>query len=273
MALSPLDPKRGISLRDRDAAAPAGLPDDKDALDAELAKLTSRLSELQYALFAEGKRALLVVLQARDAGGKDGVVRHVFGPINQMGCTVTGFGVPSALELKHDYLWRVHQAVPPRGSIGIWNRSHYEDVLAVRVKGLAPEEVWKTRYEQINAFERILAENDVTILKFFLHISKEEQRKRLLERLEDPTKNWKFDPGDLADRDQWDAYTAAYKDALSKCSTPWAPWYLVPADRKKARDVLVARVVVETLEKLKPKYPKAAPEVLAYAEQLRKGKK
>ncbi len=224
--------------------------------------------EYQRRLFAQGKQALLVVLQARDAGGKDGTIRRVFGSLNPQGCRVTGFGKPTDRELKQDYLWRIHAEVPRRGMIGVFNRSHYEDVLVVRVLELVPEAVWRPRYEQINAFERMLTENDVTIIKFFLHVSKEEQRRRLLRRLKDPKRNWKFNPDDLDARDDWDDYTAAFREALGRCSTPWAPWYVVPADNKPARDVLVSQAVVGTLERMNPSFPKADPGVLKYAEAL-----
>ncbi|MGH7631892.1 MAG: PPK2 family polyphosphate kinase [Gemmatimonadales bacterium] len=233
----------------------------KKQLRATLAELGDRMAQLQAALYAEGRRSLLVVLQARDTGGKDGAIRHVFGPLNPMGVEVTSFKRPTPLELSHDYLWRVHQRVPPAGMIGVFNRSHYEDVLVVRVHGLVPDPVWRPRYEQINAFERHLADNGVTILKFCLHISRDEQRRRLIDRLRDPDKNWKFNPGDLEERERWDAYTAAYADAIGQTSTDWAPWYVVPGDRKALRDVLVAQVVVETLERMGPRYPTAGGSV------------
>jgi PPK2 family polyphosphate:nucleotide phosphotransferase len=171
--------------------------------------------------------------------------------------------VPTDIELSHDYLWRVHAAIPPRGYIGIFNRSHYEDVLVVRVKELVPEKVWRERYDQINEFERMLSQNGVVILKFFLHISRDEQRERLVERLENPEKNWKFRAGDLADRAKWDDYTAAYRDALRKCSTPWAPWFVVPADSKSVRNYLITRKINEALRKLDLRFPKASKEVLS----------
>ena len=261
MRLEPVAHGQTVRLTDATTGPPPGAPPKGKARD-ELATLTERLDELQHALFAEGKRALLIVLQGRDTGGKDGVIRHVFGPLDAQGVTVTGFKVPTPLELRHDYLWRVHQAVPPRGMIGVFNRSHYEDVLVVRVHELVPEAVWRPRYEQINAFEHLLVTNGVTILKFFLHISRDEQRERLLARLDDPTKYWKFSAGDLGERERWDAYTAAYEEALTRTSTPEAPWYVVPADKKYLRDILVARVIVETLERLDPKYP-GPPEGLA----------
>jgi PPK2 family polyphosphate:nucleotide phosphotransferase len=262
MKLTPLDPHDKISLSDKAALPPRSLDADDEVLDKKMDKLRARLDELQNALYAESKRSLLVVLQARDAGGKDGTIRRVFSSVNPQGCTVTAFKAPSPVELAHDFLWRVHAAVPARGMIGIFNRSHYEDVLAVRVHKLVPKRVWKARYDQINEFERILTENGVTIIKFFLHISKEEQRVRLCDRLTDPTKNWKFEAGDLDERKLWDEYTRAYVDVFRKCSTRHAPWFLVPADRKHARDYLVLEKIVSTLEEMDPTYPKADPKTL-----------
>ena len=267
MALVPVSPLSTPRLRDRDAAAPASLPKG-DELEERTEELLEELGELQNVFYADRRRALLVVLQGRDASGKDGVVRKVFGAASPMGCQVTSFGVPSELERAHDYLWRVHQAVPPKGTFGIFNRSHYEDVLVVRVRELAPKAVWAKRYAQINDFERMLAENDVVVLKFFLHISEEEQRERLLSRLDDRHKNWKFRAGDLDDRALWPEYTRAYADALRKCSTSWAPWYLVPADSKKARDYLIAQTLVATLRRLKLEYPEVRGAVRKLRKQL-----
>lgn len=262
MKLIPLDPHDEISLGDKAALPPRSLDADDDVLEKKMDKLRARMDELQNALYAESKRSLLVVLQARDAGGKDGTIRRVFSSVNPQGCSVTAFRAPSHVELAHDYLWRVHAAVPARGMIGIFNRSHYEDVLAVRVHKLVPKKVWKQRYDQINDFERMLTENGVTILKFFLHISKEEQRVRLCDRLTDPSKNWKFQSGDLDERKLWDEYTRAYVDVFRKCSTKYAPWFFVPADRKHARDYLVLEKIVSTLEEMDLIYPKADPQTL-----------
>src|SRR4026209_1641990 len=214
----------GVPLQLTDALAqpPAGLPH-KEQLEQGLAELTARLEQLQAALGAEGRRALLVVLQGRDASGKDGPIRRVFSGLNPALCSVTSFKRPSPLELSHDYLWRAHQAVPPRGSIGLFNRSHYEDVLAVRARGLAPEAVWRRRFEHINAFEAMLADEGVVIRKFFLHVSWEEQRRRLDERLSTPAKNWKFNSGDLEERRRWDEYSEAYEEMLDRCSSAAAP--------------------------------------------------
>src|SRR5919202_4649941 len=267
MLLTPIRPGAKVRLRDRDALPPRGTPTSEHDLDHEQEKLLSRLEEVQNALYAEHRRAVLVVLQARDAGGKDGTIRRVFGSLNPQGCVVTAFKRPTDLELAHDYLWRAHLAVPPKGIIGIFNRSHYEDVIVVRVRKLVPAKVWRQRYRQINDFERMLTENGVTILKFFLHISKEEQRERLVERLKEPKKNWKFNAGDLDDRALWTEYTRSYEDALSKCSTPWAPWCIVPGDRKHVRNFLVTQALVETLKRMKPRYPTAEKEVLRLAKK------
>ncbi|MGH3992127.1 MAG: PPK2 family polyphosphate kinase [Pseudonocardiaceae bacterium] len=255
MPLEPVPPGAAVTLRDADARSPEADRMTKNELGHRLRELTDRLDQLQTALYAEGKRAVLVVLQGRDTSGKDGAIRGVFGPLDPQGVAVTSFKAPTSVELSHDYLWRIHRAVPPKGTIGVFNRSHYEDVLVVRVHGLVPESVWRPRYQQINLFERILAENGITILKFFLHISREEQRARLRARLDDPTKCWKFAAGDLKERDRWDDYTRAYEEMLSRTSPASAPWYLVPADRKPVRDLLIARVVVETMERMDPRFP------------------
>jgi PPK2 family polyphosphate:nucleotide phosphotransferase len=227
---------------------------------AELKRNVQRLRALQEVLWAEGKHSLLIVLQAMDAGGKDGTIKQVMRGVNPQGCQVTSFKVPTEEELDHDFLWRIHKAVPRRGYIGIFNRSHYEDVLVVRVHGLVPEGVWQQRYEQINQFEKLLVDTGTTILKFFLHISKEEQKERFEARLGDPRKNWKFSMKDVEERDRWDAYMRAYEDALSRCSTPWAPWHIIPANRKWYRNLAVSQVIVEALERLEMRYPPALPD-------------
>jgi PPK2 family polyphosphate:nucleotide phosphotransferase len=247
-------PGAQVSLADYDPDY-HGDYDSKKQANVELKGCTKRLQELQQVLWAEDKHALLIVLQAMDAGGKDGTIKHVMGGVNPQGCQVTSFKQPTARELAHDYLWRIHMAVPSRGYIGIYNRSHYEDVLVVRVHNLVPEEVWSTRYEQINHFEKLLAETGTTILKFFLYISKEEQKERFEARLTDPTKNWKFSAGDVKERRYWDDYMLAYEEALSRCNTPWAPWYIIPANRKWYRNLVVSQTIVETLEKLDMHYP------------------
>ena len=265
MPLKPVKPGTRIKLTDADAVDDRQ-PRGKEA-ERRLAKLLERLPGLQTALYAESKQALLIVLQGRDASGKDGVTRYVFGTLNSQGCVVSNFKRPTEYELARDYLWRVHQAVPPKGTIGIFNRSHYEDVLVVRVHELVPKEVWSKRYEQINQFEKMLIENRVTILKFMLHISKDEQKERLLERLRNPLKNWKFQVGDLEERKYWDDYTEAYENVLERTSTKWAPWYVVPSDHKRSRDLLVAQVVVDTLERMGPKFPSVDPDVLKIAQK------
>jgi PPK2 family polyphosphate:nucleotide phosphotransferase len=229
----------------------------KDDVAPKLEKDIGRLTVLQERLWAEHKQRLLIVLQGMDASGKDGTIKHVMSGLHPLGCRVIGFGVPSATELAHDYLWRVHEVVPGDGEVAIFNRSHYEDVLVVRVHDLVPKERWSKRYAQINAFETLLADEGTTILKFFLHISKKEQKKRLQDRLDDPSKHWKFDLHDLDVRKQWDQYTAAYEDALSRCSTDYAPWYAIPSDHKWYRNWAISDVIVRTLEKIKPQFPKA----------------
>jgi PPK2 family polyphosphate:nucleotide phosphotransferase len=263
-------PGARATLTDAEARPPERLAVDKRELERELDELTDRLDGLQRRLYAEGKRALLVVLQGRDTSGKDGTLRRVFGPLDPLGVAVTCFKAPTEEELRHDFLWRIHRALPGTGTIGVFNRSHYEDVLVVRVRKLAPESVWRPRYEQIKLFERMLVENGTVIVKFLLHISREEQRERLLARLEDPEKYWKFDANDLAERDLWEEYAEAYREALQRTSTEAAPWYLVPADNKRVRDVLVARAVVETLERMNPQWPGPPPELAALRAALRR---
>jgi PPK2 family polyphosphate:nucleotide phosphotransferase len=219
-----------------------------------------KLRNLQDVLWAQGKHALLVVLQGIDTAGKDGTIAHVMSGVNPQGCQVTGFKVPSEEEIAHDYLWRVHKVTPRRGYIGIFNRSHYEDVLVVRVHNLVPPEIWSQRYDQINAFEKLLAESGTTIVKFFLYISKVEQKKRFEERLQDPTKNWKFSMGDVKERGYWDDYVAAYEEALTRCSTPWAPWYVVPASNNWYRNLVVSETIVQALDGLDLQYPPPLPD-------------
>jgi PPK2 family polyphosphate:nucleotide phosphotransferase len=250
-----------VKLGDIDPRDDNGLPLDKgDAKKARKADIEA-LDRLQEVLYAQAKHALLVVLQAMDAGGKDGTVRNVFGQLSPMGVTAHGFKRPTEHELAHDFLWRIHREVPPKRTIGIFNRSHYEDVLIVRVHKLVPADEIERRYDQINAFERLLAESGTTIVKFFLHISKKEQTRRLQARLDDPTKHWKFNADDLAERKRWDEYMTAYEIALQRCSTPWAPWFIVPADRKWYRDAVVARIVRLTLDGLDMAYPQEAREL------------
>ena len=249
-----LRPGKRVRLRDHDPGDTLGLPGKARAL-AALAKNVERIAALQERLYAEHRRALLVVFQALDAGGKDGATRAVFSGVNPQGCRVTSFKAPSSEELAHDYLWRVHNAVPRRGEIGIFNRSHYEDVLVVRVDELVPKKVWQARYEQINAFERHLVSNGTEIVKLYLHISREEQAERFRERLIDPEKRWKFSPDDLEKRKRWDDYVAAYEDALERCTTEEAPWYVVPGDRNWVRNLAVSAIVRHKLEGMDPRFP------------------
>jgi len=225
------------------------------AMEASLEKTLQRLDSLQLLLYAEHKRALLVVLQGLDAAGKDGTIRKVMSGVNPQGCKVTSFKAPSPEEAAHDFLWRVHKAVPELGDIGIFNRSHYEDVLIVRVHNLVPRDVWSKRYDEINKFESTLAENKVKILKFFLHISKDEQKKRFLKRIDDPDRRWKLSEADFHERKFWDDYTAAYEDGLTKCSTDVAPWFIIPANKKWFRNLAVSHIVADALESMKMKFP------------------
>jgi PPK2 family polyphosphate:nucleotide phosphotransferase len=231
-------------------------------LEQDTAELVDRISDLQRVLYADARYALLIVLQGRDASGKDGTIRRVFTAVNPQGCSVAAFKAPTELEQRHDFLWRVHQQVPARGMIGIFNRSHYEDILVPRVHHLVPKAVWTARYDQINEFERMLSVNNVAILKFMLHVSRDVQKERLLERLADPEKNWKFRAEDLEDRARWDDFTKAYRGVLSHTSTEWAPWYVVPADDKDVRDNLVARTIADRLKKLRLRYPPADPAIV-----------
>ena len=221
-----------------------------------------RLASLHDLLYAEHKRALLIVLQGMDAAGKDGTIKHVMSGVNPQGCRITSFKQPSTIELDHDFLWRIHAAVPGKGEIGIFNRSHYEDVLIARVHGLVPRGVWKKRYGAINGFEKLLTENGIHILKFFLHMSAEEQEKRFMERLNDPRKNWKASAADFSERKFWTDYQEAYKDAITECSTDYAPWYVIPSDHKWFRNYAVGEVVIQTLESFKMRYPSANQSVI-----------
>lgn len=245
--------KADLSAWDPDDKSEFGV--DKDGSSALLLQQNVELEELQEMLFAENKHKVLIVLQAMDTAGKDGVIRHVFEGVNPAGVRVAPFKAPTPEELAHDYLWRIHKQTPARGQIVIFNRSHYESVLVERVLDLVPEEVWSKRYDHINEFERMLADEGTTILKFYLHITFEEQAKRLQERLDDPTKQWKFALGDLDTRKQWPDYMKAYEEALSKTSTEWAPWYVVPANRKWYRNLVISHAIIDTLRGLKMKYP------------------
>jgi PPK2 family polyphosphate:nucleotide phosphotransferase len=231
----------------------------KREAEAQIEKNVERMEELQELMYAERVHALLIVLQAMDAGGKDSTIRHVMDGFNPQGCHVVSFGVPTPLELAHDFLWRIHPHAPQRGYVSIFNRSHYEDVLVVRVEKLVPKETWKARYDQINAFEQTLAESGVTILKFFLHISKEEQKARFQDRLDRPEKNWKFNPSDLETRSKWDNYMQAFEEVFARCNHPWAPWYVVPANKKWYRNWVVSSAIVAAMEGLDMHYPPPPP--------------
>jgi len=229
--------------------------DDKETALEEIDRLQKKMQDLQEKLYAQGTQSLLIVLQAMDTGGKDGAIKKVFEGINPQGVRVTGFKAPTSSELAQDFLWRIHPHTPPKGFIGIFNRSHYEDVLVVRVNKLVPKKVWEKRYDHINNFERLLTDNGTRILKFYLHINKEEQKKRLQSRLDNPDKNWKFSTGDLPIREQWDDYMTAYESALTRCNTDYAPWFVVPANYKWYRDLFIARTIVATLEDMGTEYP------------------
>jgi PPK2 family polyphosphate:nucleotide phosphotransferase len=249
-------PGAKVKLSDFDPAYRGSCHRNDPEIEAARQADLEAMCDLQERLYAEGKQSLLVVLQAMDTGGKDGTIAHCMRGLNPQGCDVIAFKVPSLDELAHDFLWRIHQHTPPRGHIAVFNRSHYEDVLVVRVHKLVPEKVWRARYYQINDFERSLAAAGTRIVKFFLHISPDEQKRRLQKRLDNPDKHWKFDEADLAERDLWDEYMAAYEDALSRCSTDWAPWHIIPADHKWYRNVVVAGILRATLQDMDPHWPK-----------------
>jgi PPK2 family polyphosphate:nucleotide phosphotransferase len=251
-----VDPERGVRLADFDPDESEHFGRKKDVTD-ELDKQRKRIRDLQARLYGEHKRSILIVLQAMDTGGKDGTIKGVFQGVNPQGCQVWSFKAPSAEEADHDFLWRYHNRVPSKGMIHIFNRSHYEDVLIVRVKGLVPETVWRPRYEAINQFEYALTMSGVTVIKFYLHISKDEQKRRLESRLADPDKRWKFSSNDLKERVLWDDYQVAFEDAINACSTPYAPWYVIPSNKKWYRNLVVARTIADTLEALGPHYPAA----------------
>ncbi len=254
-----VEPGSKVDLRKLNPGATMGIM--KKSAAAALDKNRKRLERLQFLLYAEAKRSVLIVFQAMDAGGKDGTIRHVMSALNPQGCTVTSFKVPTAEELKHDFLWRIHEHTPRMGEVAIFNRSHYEDVLVVRVHKLVPKSIWSRRFDHINAFEKLLTENEVIIFKFFLHISNQEQKRRFRKRMTDPTRQWKLSSSDFAERSLWDDYMKAYDEALTRCSTQWAPWYVIPADRKWIRNLAVSEILVENLEKLNMRFPPPAVDI------------
>lgn len=250
-------PGRRVRLDEWDPEETLGFSKNQDLLERNVAKL----NELQHLLYADRQHALLIVLQGLDAAGKDGTIRHVMSGVNPQGCQVTSFKAPTQEELDHDFLWRIHQAVPGRGMIGIFNRSQYEDVLVVRVHKMVKKAVWSKRYEQINDFEQMLAANGVTVLKFFLHISKDEQLQRFQQRLSDPARNWKLSLPDFKEREHWDEYIGAYEDALTQCSTKHAPWYIIPANHKWFRNDAISAIAIDALKGMKLKFPPASIDV------------
>ena len=263
-----IQPDQKVVLADWDPDSTDAWKSDKEEAEQRLQQLNDELEALQELFFAQAKHKVLIVLQGMDTSGKDGVIRRVFEGVNPQGVRVASFKVPTSPELAHDYLWRVHQQVPGRGEIAIFNRSHYEDVLVVRVHNLVPPEQWKQRYDQINNFEQMLIEEGTTILKFFLHIDLDEQRERFLARLDDPTKRWKFNPGDLKERQLWREYQAAYEAVLNKTSRNKAPWIIVPANRKWYRDLIISAALVETLKGLKMEYPQPVENFDSYRVEL-----
>ncbi len=238
-----------------------GTYEKKDQTKKRLRELHKQLLKLQALLYAENRRALLIILQGMDTCGKDGTIRRVMAGVNVQGCDVVNFKAPNADELSRDFLWRAHKSVPSKGKIGIFNRSHYEDVLVVRVHNLVPEQIWSRRYQQINDFEKMLVENGTIVLKFFLHISKDEQKERLESRINDPTKHWKVEASDIRERAYWEDYMRAYEVMLQKCSTDWAPWYIIPANKKWYRNLVITECIVDTLRKLDMTYPEPAIDV------------
>jgi PPK2 family polyphosphate:nucleotide phosphotransferase len=254
-----VQPGKKVRLADIDPSATHG--HEKEAARATLQTGLDRLTDLQDRLWAESKHPVLVVLQGIDAAGKDGSVKHVMGAFNPMGCVVTSFKVPTQVESAHDYLWRVHQRMPGKGEIAIFNRSHYEDLLVVRVHDFVPKKTWSRRFDQINAFEKTLVDEGTTIVKFFLLIDRDEQKARLQSRLDDPAKRWKFKLGDLAERKLWDDYIVAYEDVLNRCSTESAPWYVIPSNRNWFRNLAIAEILGDVLEDLDPQYPESSEDV------------
>jgi PPK2 family polyphosphate:nucleotide phosphotransferase len=270
MEICRVKPGLQIRLEDIDPDDTGDFKGNKDDGKETLDGINQELEALQYRLYAAQHHRLLVVFQGMDTSGKDGAIRHVFNGVNPQGVRVASFKAPTPIELDHDYLWRIHQRTPAKGEIVIFNRSHYEDVLVVRVHNLVPEETWRKRYDHIRHFEQMLVDEGTTILKFFLYINKKEQKERLLARLKDPDKNWKFDPNDLKERERWDDYLRAYEDAINLTSTDAAPWYVVPANRKWYRNLVIASTIVETLKKLNPQPPAPDEDLDIYRKQLEK---
>jgi PPK2 family polyphosphate:nucleotide phosphotransferase len=265
-------PGSRVKLSKIDPDNTLGIKKKKDVIDI-IARNKQKLAELQYKLYAENKQSLLIVLQALDAGGKDGTINHVLAPMNPQGCRVSGFKIPNPVELAHDFLWRIHHNAPKLGEVCIFNRSHYEDVLAARVHKVVPKKIWSQRYEFINDFEKLLTFHNTKIIKFYLHISKDEQLRRFERRLNMPEKQWKISGSDYKERQYWDEYIRAFEDALSKCSKEHAPWYVIPANHKWFRNLAVSEIVVETMESMKMKLPSPAVDIdeirkLAEAEKI-----
>lgn len=249
-----IEPGAKVKLDEIDAGY-KGEHEDKASAQAEIDKYAQHLPDLQYLMYAENSRSLLIILQAMDAAGKDGTIKHVLGTMNPQGCRVYNFKAPSAVELAHDFLWRIHQATPPKGYVTVFNRSHYEDVLVVRVHNLVPKEVWSKRYDEINAFEKHLTHNGTHVIKFYLHIDKAEQLERFKQRLDDPSRQWKISESDYAEREYWSEYQRAYEEAISACSTDRAPWYIIPSNHKWFRNLAVSQILVNTLESFNMKFP------------------
>lgn len=269
-------PGTKVKLSNIDPNETAGYKKKKHALE-HLVENTAKLADFQYKLYSEGKQSLLIVLQALDAGGKDGTINHVLAPMNPQGCRVQGFKKPSDEEMAHDFLWRVHKAAPKNGEVVIFNRSHYEDVLVTRVHSLVPKRIWSKRYEFINDFEKLLVLHNTKVVKFFLHISKDEQLNRFKKRLDLPEKHWKISDGDYSERQFWDKYTQAFEDAFKKCSTEHAPWYVIPANHKWFRNLAVSQILVETMKDMKMKLPSPSVDIdeirkLAEAEEKKQEK-
>ena len=250
-----IKPRSKVNLKKFNPNYDGGLQ--KEQSKIELDELHLKMSKLQYKLHAEKKQALLIILQAMDAGGKDGTIRDVMHGFNPQGCKVKSFRSPHKVELDHDYLWRVHKEIPAKGEIGIFNRSHYGDVLIVRIHNMVPKNQWSKRFSQINDFEKMLTDEGVKILKFYLNISKKEQKERLEQRIINPTKHWKIDEADFEERKFWNKYMNAYEETLEKCSTTWAPWYVIPANKKWYRNLIVAKIITETMEEMNLKFPKS----------------